>query len=99
MRVLGVTRCPECDAELTPVESDDGRPVQTMSQSCTSCKYETQIALLWYQTAHEIVADVSDVDAEDGVETVVVDRDGVTIRRYESGETRAHHETALRQLS
>ena len=100
MEIHGVTICPDCESQLKPADTDsDARPIQPMTQACVECEYTTTIALLWYQLDHEIVADVRDVEHEDGIETVVVDRNGVTVDRYEVSETRAHHEAALRQIS
>ena len=94
MGIKGVTTCPNCDGELSPTGSDDNRPVQSVEQACEDCSYETTIALLWYRSDHEIIADVADI--HDDKATVVISRglcDKPTY--YGADETRAHHRTAL----
>lgn len=94
MGIEGVTECPDCGSALSPTDSDDNRPVQSVDQTCADCSYETTIALLWYQSDHEIVADVADIHDEKA--TVVISRglcEDPTY--YGADETRAHHQTAL----
>lgn len=98
MEIDGVTACPECSGSLSPIGSDDNRPVQSVEQACDDCSYETTIALLWYQTDHEIVADVSPFD--DKYATVVIPCGMVEEPTYYTeDETRAHHQTALDVIS
>ena len=106
MGIAGVTICPDCDADLSPTGSDENRPVQSVTQACSNCSYETTIGLLWYgNTGYEIVADVSDVpdekknvcDKSGGTATtVVIPREVDAPRYYSKSNTRAHHQEALR---
>ena len=97
MGIDGVTACPDCGSGLSPTGSDDNRPVQSVDQACDNCEYETTIALLWYQTDHEIVADVSAIDDKNA--TVVIPRGMVEEPiYYTEDETRAHHRSALDEI-
>lgn len=97
MGIAGVTECPDCESALSPTGSDDGRPVQAVEQDCEDCSYETTIALLWYQSGHEIVADVAEI--YDDKATAVVPRGMVeTPTYYSQTETRAHHRAALETI-
>lgn len=108
MSIVGVTECPECANELEPVGSTDGRPIQTVSQSCGSCSYETDIGLLWYPNkTHDIVATLSDVEAQKkepcerchtNSDIVVVEPNSPIPRYYCSDCVRAHHKTTTEAI-
>ncbi len=108
MSIFGVTVCPECDEDLAPTGSDDDRPVQSVTQSCSSCNYSTTIGLLWYgNRGYEIVADVSDIPAPKKNEcdkgggsatTVVIPIESDVPIYYSESKTRAHHQEARNQI-
>lgn len=105
MSIVGVTLCPRCDSDLEPVGSDDGRPIQSVSQSCSSCSYDTTLGLCWYPNGtHDIVATLDEVDDVDkkpctksGKESavVVVPADSPVPRYYATDHVRAHHEATI----
>ena len=108
MGIFGVTQCPECDSSLSPTDSDDSRPVQTITQSCNSCSYETTIGLLWYgHRGYEVVSDVSGIpsakkgvcDKTDGfVVAVVIPMDHEEPTYYSTESIRAHHKEAISSI-
>lgn len=109
MSIVGVTTCPDCANELKPVESGDGRPIQAVSQSCSSCSFTTDIGLLWYPNkTHDIVATLDGVSTnkkepckkcgEESV-TVVIEPESPIPKYYCSDCVRAHHETTVNDIT
>lgn len=100
--VPGVTMCPECDSELLPTGSDDGRPLQCVEQACTndSCDWTTTLSLVWYPNGvYDIVAGVHDdikcADCPASANQVVVESD-IRIPVYFCAKCiKAHHATAI----
>ncbi len=64
--VPGVTSCPDCDVDLQPVASEGEPPIQSVTQACSECDYETPIGMVWYTTSrYEVVSEIDgDVSGE-----------------------------------
>lgn len=94
-----LTVCPDCGESFETTDESKDMPIQGLAQSCPSCRYTVDIAILnYYDGTYEVIAPNLDGDqciVCEGDATMRAQRIGEPIKGWCGDHAGAHRQTAL----